>query len=162
MAEKHEHIAVARRACPLVQWDIWEPRAVAVAGHAAAAFGAALPEAVGEIVIRDGVSAIRVAPRRFWFMADDASRLPRGLPVELGTALDLGEGRIRLDLETDRLREVVAQCIALDWEETKGRASFTAFHRVPVMFTRDTDVRGAFLVPRTFCQSLAEWIEGCR
>jgi sarcosine oxidase subunit gamma len=155
-----DRIEIVRSACPLVQWDAWAGSIAAFEAFAAGTLGSALPAAVGEIAAIGAVSAVRVAPRRFWLFADREA-LPCGVPAELGCELDLGEGRERITLSTPRLRDVLAQCLAVDWDRTLGVATFASFHRIPVMFTRSSAEDGQFVVPRTFARSIASWLEDC-
>ena len=154
-------ITITRSCCPLVQWQAWGDDDDGFARFAAGRLGASLPAEVGQIVKSDGVTAVKIAPRRFWLLASDPDAVPRGLPGTLGAELDLGEGRERIDIRTPALRDVLVQCLAVDWDRTQDRAVFAPLHRVPVMFTRGSTEHGTLVVPRTFAQSIADWLEDC-
>ncbi|WP_454857016.1 sarcosine oxidase subunit gamma [Rhizobium binxianense] len=156
-----DRIEIIRFACTLVQWDAWGGSTAAFEAFATRELGSPLPAAVGGIAAIGAVSAVRVAPRRFWLFAAERDALPRGVPTELGCELDLGEGRERIALRTPRLRDVLARCLAVDWDETLGVATFASLHRIPVMFTRSSAEEGQFVVPRTFARSIASWLEDC-
>ncbi|WP_331375886.1 hypothetical protein [Sinorhizobium chiapasense] len=149
--------------CPLIQCDAWEGTLAAFEPALARQFGGALPTQVGGIAERDGMKVVRAGPRRFWiFPAERASAIASGIPPELGCRLDLSEGRIRIEVTTPDLRDVVSKCLAIDWERTLGVATFSSLHRIPVMFTRSSEHDGAFVVPRSFARSISEWLEVCR
>jgi len=156
-----ERIMITRSACPLVQWDAWDSCSSEFSEFAADRLGGPLPDEVGRITPYCTRMVIKAAPRRFWIFAPQPEDLPHGLPVALGTELDLSEGRMRLEVRTPRLRDVLAQCLAIDWDETLNRAAFAKMHRIPVMFSRNSADEGAFVVPRTFAQSIHEWLEDC-
>jgi sarcosine oxidase subunit gamma len=161
MAEAIDRIVITRLACPLMQWDAWGDISEGLGAFAADRLGGPLPGEVGGVAVLGAVTAVKTAPRRFWLLAADRASLPRGLPADLGAELDLGEGRERIDIRTPRLRDVLAQCLAVDWDRTPDRATFAPMHRVPVMFSRRSAEEGTFLVPRTFAQSIVEWLEDC-
>lgn len=157
-----DRIQISRTACPMIQWDLWDAGSATFSSFAAERLGGALPARVGETATLGPVTVVKAGPRRFWFLCADRASLPRGLPPELGGELDLCEGREQLVLRTRRLRDVLSQCLAIDWNETLGRATFTSLHRIPVMFMRHSAEEGIFVVPRTFSRSIVEWLEGCR
>ena len=158
---KIDRLTIRRSSCPLVQWDFWETNADRFAAFAAERLGTALAAEVGQISVQGAVTIVKTAPRRFWIFAPEPRDLPLGVPADLGTELDLSEGRVRIEVQSPELRDVVAQCLAIDWEETLNRATFAQMHRIPVMFTRRSAEEGEFVVPRTFAQSIAEWLEDC-
>jgi heterotetrameric sarcosine oxidase gamma subunit len=157
-----DRIQISRTACPMIQWDPWDAGSAAFASFAAERLGGALPTKVGETETLGPVTVVKAGPRRFWFLCAGRASLPRGLPPELGAELDLSEGRERLVVRTPHLRDVLSQCMAIDWNETLGRAAFASLHRIPVMFMRHSVEEGIFVVPRTFTRSVVEWLEGCR
>lgn len=156
-----QRIAITRSRCPLVQWEAWDDDDDGFARFASGRLGAFLPAEVGQIVRSEVATAVKIAPRRFWLLSRNSDALPRGLPENLGAELDLGEGRERVDIRTPALRDVLAQCLAVDWDRTLDRAVFAPLHRIPVMFTRESTERGTFIVPRTFAQSIVDWLEDC-
>jgi len=154
-------IAITRSPCPLVQWESWADTGAGFDEFASARLGLSLPKDVGRIAGSDRVTAVRIAPRRCWLFAGDRDALPRGLPQELGTELDLSEGRERIDVGTPRLRDVLGQCLAVDWDRTQDRAVLAPMHRIPVLFIRRSTEDGTFVVPRTFAQSIVDWLKDC-
>jgi sarcosine oxidase subunit gamma len=156
-----DRITITRSSCTLMQWDAWGDVSGAFADFAADRLGGPLPGEVGAIAILGAVTAVKAAPRRFWLIVKDRNLLPGGLPGELGAELDLSEGRERIDVRALRLRDVLAQCLAVDWDRTLDRATFAPMHRIPVMFSRKSAEEGTFVVPRTFAQSIVDWLQDC-
>lgn len=150
-------MSISRSACPLVQWDVWDASAGNVRDFAVDRLGGPLPGEVGQMAALGATTAVKVSPRRFWLFT--ATR--PGLPAGLGAELDLCEGRERLALRTPHLRGVLAQCLAVDWDRTLGRAAFAPMHNIPVMFSRSSAEEGVFVVPRTFARSIVDWLEDC-
>ncbi|MCA1439297.1 sarcosine oxidase subunit gamma [Ensifer sp. IC4062] len=149
--------------CPLIQCDAWEGTFAAFKAALAREIGGALPTQVGEIAGRGGLRVVRAGPRRFWiFPSERSATIASGIPPELGCRLDLSEGRIRIEVSTPDLRDVVSKCLAIDWDRTLGVATFSSLHRIPVMFTRFSERDGEFVVPRSFARSISEWLEECQ
>ncbi|WEX91147.1 sarcosine oxidase subunit gamma [Sinorhizobium garamanticum] len=149
--------------CPLIQCDAWDGALAAFEAALAREIGGALPTQVGEIAGRDGLKVVRAGPRRFWiFPRERSSTIASGIPPELGCRLDLSEGRIRIEVSTPDLCDVVSKCLAIDWDRTLGLATFSSLHRIPVMFTRSSERDGEFVVPRSFARSISEWLEECQ
>jgi sarcosine oxidase subunit gamma len=161
MAEAIDRPTISRSSCPLMQWDAWNDVSEGFGTFATQRLGGALPAEVGSIATFGAVTAVKIAPRRFWLFSADRAALPRGVPAELGAELDLSEGRERIDIRTSRLRAVLAQCLAVDWDHTRDRATLGPLHRIPVMFSRHSAEEGTFVVPRTFAQSIVDWLEDC-
>lgn len=157
----NDRITITRSSCSLVQWEAWDDAAERFAQFAADRLGGPLPEEVGRIFRSGAVMGVKLAPRRYWLFSRDRTDLPRGLPGDVGAELDLSEGRERIDLRTPRLRDVLAQCLAVDWDRTLDRATFAPMHRIPVMFTRSSPEEGTFVIPRTFARSIVDWLEDC-
>jgi sarcosine oxidase subunit gamma len=59
---------VAAFDCPIIQVDGWDATMPRLEAEFGGVFGAALPQAVGEMVCRCDLHAIRIAPRRFWLL----------------------------------------------------------------------------------------------
>ena len=75
-----ERIAMTRSSCPLLQWDAWDDPFKAFGDFAADRLGGSLPGQVGQMAVLAEVTAVKVAPRRFWLVARTGDDLPRGLP----------------------------------------------------------------------------------
>jgi methylglutamate dehydrogenase subunit D len=146
--------------CHLVQADGWADRLAAFEATLKAALGMAMPEAVGEMQRGAGVTAIRIAPRRFWLLYDTTAPSVAVDP-ELGCRFALGEGRVRLHLAGFRLPNVLEKCVAVDWNAvttTPLRAIHTSLHGVPVLLMRRAELECDLLVPRSFARSVVEWV----
>jgi heterotetrameric sarcosine oxidase gamma subunit len=139
---------------------------VGVASHSADqqkqdAPSARLPSAFGEVVRTGAWQVIRIAPRRFWLITDKTSGLPWSIDPELGCIVSLSESRKRLKLSGPHTLDILAACVAIDWnapEAQPGRAVQTSFHHVPVLVLRNAAETCDILVPRSFAHSLAAWV----
>lgn len=146
--------------CHLVQADGWADRLAAFEATLSAALGMAMPAAVGETRRGAGVTAIRIAPRRFWLLYDTTAPSVAVDP-ELGCSLALGEGRVWLHLVGSRLQNVLEKCVAVDWQPqamTPLRAIQTSVHGVPLLLMRRAELECDMLVPRSFARSVVEWV----
>jgi sarcosine oxidase subunit gamma len=147
--------------CPLVQLEAWDGRSQQLEAVLSGTLGIALPGTVGEIVRHQNLRAIKVAPRRFWLLYDAPGREPIAMDPDVGSVVDLGEGRTRLRLSGSRLPDVLAKCIAVDWQSpavAPQKASQTSFHGVPVLFLRTGEAECELLVPRSFSRSILDWL----
>ena len=147
--------------CSLVQLEVWDGKSQQLEAVLSGTFGIALPSTVGETVRHRNLRAIRVAPRRFWLLYDAPGGEPIALDPDFGSVVDLGEGRTRLRLSGPRLADVLAKCIAVDWQSPAAapeRAIQTSFHGVPVLFLRTGEAECELLVPRSFSRSILDWL----
>lgn len=161
MAELRAAAGITRSPCLLVQWEAWNGLSPEFGEFARERLGGYLPGEIGEVRVVGAVTAVKAAPRRFWLFGNDPDDLPCGLPPALGAEVDLREGRERILVRSPRLRDILAQCLAVDWDTTLDRAIFAPMHRIPVMFTRNSADEGTFVVPRTFSRSIVDWLEAC-
>jgi len=147
--------------CPLVQLEAWDGTSQQFEAVLSETFRIALPGAVGETVHNRNLRVIKVAPRRFWLLYDAPGGEPGAMNPALGSVVDLGEGRTRLRLSGPRLPDVLARCIAIDWQSPAAapeRAIQTSFHGVPVLFLRTGECACELLVPRSFARSILDWL----
>jgi heterotetrameric sarcosine oxidase gamma subunit len=147
--------------CSIVQFEAWDGRSQQLEAVLSGTLGIALPGTVGETVRHQNLRAIKVAPRRFWLLYDAPGGEPVAVDPDLGSVVDLGEGRTRLRLSGPSLPDVLAKCIAVDWQSpaaAPGRAIQTSLHGVPVLFLRTGEAECELLVPRSFSRSIADWL----
>ncbi|MDW6023460.1 sarcosine oxidase subunit gamma family protein [Mesorhizobium sp. BAC0120] len=159
MADTHCYLPI--EPCTILQVEAWDKTLPAFEAELSRQLGAKLPAAVGETESLGGWAIIRVAPRRFWLVANEKARLSCSIEPELGSQLWLSEGRLRLRLSGPHTFDILRACVAIDWqaEEAKpGRAVQTSFHHVPVVVMRTAEDACDLLVPRSFAQSLGEWV----
>jgi heterotetrameric sarcosine oxidase gamma subunit len=125
-------------------------------------FGLSLPPRSGEVVARDGIQALRLAPDRIWLLAEPEVAAPTAKAIEpWGSSLSLTQGRRRYRLSGPRCLAVLAKGIALDLEGSAlppGRAAQTQLHRVPVLLHRREMESIDLFVPRSFSESVEDWI----
>lgn len=120
--------------------------------------GGPLPNKVGDTARHDEWLVIRIAPRRFWLLCDGPPPVI-DFDAELGCALPLGEGRVRLRLSGRSLKQVLERCVAADWETLgDGRAVQTGLDRMPVLLLRRSGFECDLLVPRSFSKGMMQWI----
>jgi heterotetrameric sarcosine oxidase gamma subunit len=96
-----------------------------------------------------------------WFVADEKSDPPLSIDPELGSLVWLSESRMRLRLSGPHAFDILGACVAIDWraeEARPERAVQTSFHHVPVLLLRTAADACDLLVPRSFAESLAEWV----
>jgi sarcosine oxidase subunit gamma len=159
LVDTHFHLPI--EPCAILQVEAWEKSLPAFEAELSGQLGGKLPASVGETASLGGLVVIRIAPRRFWLIADEKSGLSCSVEPEHGSLLWLSEGRLRLRLSGPHTFDILRACVAIDWqaEEAKpGRAVQTSFHHVPVMALRTAQDACDLLVPRSFAQSLAEWV----
>lgn len=133
--------------------------------HLARSLRCALPARVGETVPFGSGLVLRVAPERFWILGN--APWPGRAAVEavdpmLGGTLSLDHGRTRLHLSGPGVFGVLSRSVALDWRSpalAPGRFAQTMLHRVPVLVLRSPHESFDLLVPRSFSESIREWIE---
>ncbi|MER8474240.1 sarcosine oxidase subunit gamma [Mesorhizobium sp. M1328] len=144
--------------CAIVQFEGWDGAMAPFEAELDRMLGGPLPKKVGETARHDRWLVIRIAPRRFWLLCDGPPPIIDVDP-ELGCALPLGEGRMRLRLSGEGVKHVLEGCVAVDWETLgDGRAVQTGLHRVPVLLLRRSAFECDLLVPRSFSKGLTEWI----
>ncbi|MBZ7924282.1 hypothetical protein LAC81_26515 [Ensifer adhaerens] len=158
--QSSESLTVTVSNCPIVQLDAWAGELSAFESKVAQDIGGPLPAETGQITVHGDLTIARARPGRFWVFSANAP-FKLSIPPELGCALHLSEGRIRIKVGAANLRRVVSKCLAIDWEASEGVATFTSMHRIPVLFMRSSASDGEFIVPRTFAQSIQEWLEEC-
>jgi sarcosine oxidase subunit gamma len=145
-----------------VQIEAWDGTSEQFQSDLSRTFGIALPATVGETIRQPNLRAIKVAPRRFWLHYDTPGGPPIEVDPDLGSVTDLGEGRIRVRLRGNRLADVLAGCIAVDWRSqavAPGKAIQTSLHGVPVLFLRTGETECELIVPRSFARSILDWLE---
>jgi heterotetrameric sarcosine oxidase gamma subunit len=144
-----------------VQVEAWDGTFEQFQSDLSPTFGIALPATVGETIRQPNLRVIKVAPRRFWLLYDTPGGPPVTVDPDLGSVTDLGEGRIRVRLCGDRLPDVLASCIAVDWHSpavAPGKVVQTSFHGVPVLFVRTGKAECELIVPRSFARSILDWL----
>jgi len=157
MAETRFHMSV--EPCAIVQAESWPGTLSAFEAELSRQLGGKLPATSHETVAIGEWRAVRIAPRRFWFAADAGSNLRCSIDPELGCLLSLSESRMRVRLAGPHTFDILAACVAIDWHEAKAGYAFqTSFHHVPVLLLRTAAEACDLLVPRSFAQSLAEWV----
>ncbi|MGK9168420.1 hypothetical protein KXR53_19060 [Inquilinus limosus] len=146
----------------LTQIDCWPGSKSSVEDRLAGLCGLPMPRVVGETVQRGVRRAIRIAPARLW-LVDDA---PSGTCGPTGMAdaalVSLSHGRRRFRLFGHTARDVLARCVALDWDApalSPSRAAQTSIHRVPILLVRDAPDAFELFVPRSFAQAVREQLE---
>lgn len=149
--------------CAILQAEAWPGSEAALTAALSRQLGRELPVAFGEVAAAEGWLAIRVAPRRFWFVADRHLEAPWSIDPAFGCLVALGESRLCLRLAGSRTFDILAACLAIDWnapEAQPGRAVQAGFHGVAVMAIRTGPDACDLLVPRSFARSLGEWLAG--
>jgi sarcosine oxidase subunit gamma len=150
--------------CPLIQIEGWDGTLAQFESNLSASLGTKLPASVGETVRHKGFLVIRVAPRRLWLALDDGAQVSSlAVDPDLGCSVSLGEGRVRFSMAGAGVARVLSRCITVDWRApaaSPGRAVLTSLHHVPVLFLRTGETACELIVPRSFSQSLSDWISG--
>lgn len=148
--------------CPLIQVEGWDGMLGQFEKSLSASLGTKLPASVGETARYKRFLVIRVAPRRLWLAPDDGTQAPSlAIDPDLGCSVSLGEGRMRFKMAGPDISRVLSKCIAVDWHApaaAPGRAVLTSLHHVPVLFLRTGETACELIVPRSFSQSLSDWI----
>ncbi|MDX8466879.1 sarcosine oxidase subunit gamma [Mesorhizobium sp. VK23B] len=152
---------VSVEACTILQVEGWPETQAACESELSRQLGAALPADFGEAAAVGGWFAVRIAPRRFWLIADDGSKPNWSIDPALGCSVSLGEGRMRLKLRGPHTFDVLKACVAIDWDSPQARpgsALQTGFHHVPVLLLRTGAEACDIFAPRSFAQSLVDWL----
>jgi sarcosine oxidase subunit gamma len=129
---------------------------------ATALSGMVAPSSVGDVVKREDVSLIRIAPDRLWLIEEAASfvlRLGR-IPTNV-CVTSLTEGRRRFRLSGELSNAVLSRCIAIDLDDpglAPGKAVQTCMHRVGVLIHRLSLDSFDLYAPRSFSVSLHQWV----
>jgi len=146
----------------LIQLDLRAAALAAVAAALAGIFDASCPARVGDVGSNGAIHIMRTGPRRLWIVLEPGAPVA---PLEsLGTqaaVTTLTHGQRRYRLSGSRAREVLARCVALDFDDpafAPGRIAQTQLHRVPVLLHRLGETAFNLHLPRSFAQSLEEWI----
>jgi sarcosine oxidase subunit gamma len=124
--------------------------------------GFPMPRMVGETTQRGGLRAIRIAPARLWLVNDAPSGIGGLTGAADAAVVSLSHGRRRFRLSGRTARDVLARCVALDWDApalVPARAAQTSLHRVPILLVRDTPDAFELFVPRSFAQAMRERLE---
>ncbi|TIS63652.1 MAG: sarcosine oxidase subunit gamma [Mesorhizobium sp.] len=153
--------AISVEACTIVQVEGWPETQAAYEAELSRQLGVALPSAFGEAVPVNGWLAVRVAPRRFWLIAEERPHLRWSFDSALGCSVSLGEGRMRLRLSGPRTFDILKACVAIDWDSPQagpGSAFQTGLHHVSVFLLRTSADACDILAPRSFAQSLVGWL----
>jgi len=146
----------------LVQLEGWEDTLTLFERIVSQTLATVLPTSVGETVRNAGFLVLRIAPRRLWVVPDEAAMAPDlFIDPGLGCSLLLGEGRVRFAMSGARVGETLAKCIAIDWHSpaaAPGSAMQTSVHHLPVLFIRTGEMNCELIAPRSFTQSIMEWM----
>ncbi|MER9839562.1 sarcosine oxidase subunit gamma [Mesorhizobium sp. M0145] len=144
--------------CPILQFEGWDGAIAHFEVELSRSLGGPLPHKVGDTARHDDWLVIRIAPRRFWVLCDGPPPII-DVDAELGCALSLGQGRIRLRLTGRGLKHVLERCVSVDWEALgDGQAVPTGLDRMPVLLLRRSRFECDLLVPRSLSKSLMDWI----
>jgi len=157
MAETRFSMPIAP--CAIVQAEAWPGTVSAFEAELSRQLGGKLPTTSRETTVVGEWLAVRIAPRRFWFIADGNAALRCSIDPELGCLLPLGESRKRLRLVGPHTFDILAACVTIDWHDAKPGSTFqTSLHHVPVLLLRTAIDACDILAPSSFARSLAEWI----
>ena len=121
---------------------------------------ALLPAKVGTAGEYMGCTVLRVGPSQFWFIAPHTDDLAAELKG-LGAVTPLSHSRVRIFLEGDVARDVLAKGIPLDFHKSAfepGMFAMTGLHHTPVLVHCVSDSRFELYALRTFAISLWEWL----
>jgi heterotetrameric sarcosine oxidase gamma subunit len=152
----------------LLQFGGWAANWEEGVGALASVTGCPVPLRVNEGAVIDGLRVMHVAPRRVRLCAPfgdprlDALR--RSIDPELGVVTELGHSRELLRLKGEGVRHLMSLLMPIDFASSSFPLHAIAqshVHHVPLlaMAVRDEDGEAFDLhVPRTFGQSIADWI----
>jgi heterotetrameric sarcosine oxidase gamma subunit len=126
--------------------------------------GALLPMELYRGVTHNDSHLVRITAHQYWWIAassDSLARLARELPAAAGTVTMLSASRVRIRITGPAVREVLAKGIALDLHPSVfavGRSAQTGLHHTGVFLERVGDDGYEIYVPRTYAQSIWEWL----
>jgi heterotetrameric sarcosine oxidase gamma subunit len=132
--------------------------------HVRTCCGAGLPVELYRGVTSGDSHLVRITQHQYWWLAarsDSMIRLARELPTAAGTVTMLSAGRVRLRITGPTAREVLAKGISLDLHPTVfqvGRGAHTGLHHTGVFLERVEDESYEIYVPRTYAESIWEWL----
>ena len=121
---------------------------------------ALLPAKVGTAGEYMGCTVLRVGPSQFWFIAPHTDDLAAELKG-LGAVTPLSHSRVRIFLEGDVARDVLAKGIPLDFHKSAfepGMFAMTGLHHTPVLVHCVCDTRFELYAMRTYAMSIWEWL----
>ncbi len=121
---------------------------------------AALPAKVGTAGEYKGCTVLRIGLSQFWFIAPHTDDLAAELKG-LGAVTPLSHSRVRIFLEGDPARDVLAKGIPLDFHKSAfkpGMFAMTGLHHTPVLVHCVSETRFELYALRTFAMSVWEWL----
>jgi heterotetrameric sarcosine oxidase gamma subunit len=126
--------------------------------------GALLPVELYRGVSYGDSHLVRIAQHQYWWIAAGSAsmvRLARELPASAGTVTVLSAGRVRIRIMGPAARDVLAKGISLDLHPAAfpvGRSAQTGLQHTGVFLERVGDDSYEIYVPRTYAESIWEWL----
>jgi sarcosine oxidase subunit gamma len=149
----------------LVQVAGWPGRFLPVLSKAAALVGC-VPPLDTRTAAGDGkIVLFRIGPERLWIAAPVARavgpRLREALPAEDAAVTELGQSRVVLRLSGALAPALLASAVAVDLDPALfpvGSFAQTGMHQVGVLLHRAGAAAFDLYLPRSYAQSLTEWV----
>ena len=116
-----------------------------------------LPVKVGIATSTDTFTVMRVAPRQFWCIGDNA---PAGLPSEC-LVTPLSSSRCRIKVEGENARTVLSRCAPVDFDDHSfkpGHFVMAGIHHTPVLIHCISANAFHLYAMRTFALGVWEWL----
>ncbi|SFT85664.1 sarcosine oxidase subunit gamma family protein [Paraburkholderia aspalathi] len=156
----------------LVQFGGWEANWTEGARAVSASLGCNLPMRVNGVANGEGLLVLHTAHRRFRICApigdQRLAKLRAAIDSSLGVITELGHSRIFLRLKGSGVRRLMSMLMPIDFGEQAFPIHTMAqshIHHAPVLVVTVLDEDGALAfdlhVPRTFAESIGEWIVHC-
>jgi sarcosine oxidase subunit gamma len=151
----------------LIQATAWAQTAPAMGKALKKATGCTLPRLVGETAATDGLTVMRVGPRRFWLACERRFELDlTGFTPSIAAVVELTDSRTILRIEGRHTRDVLARGLPIDTDRSafpSGTFVQSVIAHVPVLVHQPPSINDeAFeiYVPSGYARSFLDWLKG--
>lgn len=149
----------------LIQATAWAQTAPAMGKTLKKATGCSLPRSVGTIAATDGLTVMRVGPRRFWLGWERRFDLDlTGFTPTIAAVVELTDSRTILRIDGPHTRDVLAKGLPIDTDRSAlppGTFVQSVIAHIPVLVHQAPSVGDeAFeiYVPSGYARSFLDWL----
>lgn len=150
----------------LIQATAWAQTAPALGKALKKATGCTLPRSVGETAVTEGLTVMRVGPRRFWLAHERRFDLDlSGFTTAIAAVVELTDSRTILRIEGRHTRDVLAKGLPIDTHPSafpSGAFVQSVIAHIPVLVHQPPSINDeAFeiYVPSGYARSFLDWLK---
>lgn len=151
----------------LIQATTWAQTAPVMGKALKKVTGCSLPRSVGETSSTEGLTVMRVGPRRFWIAWERRFELDlSGFTPAIAAVVELTDSRTILRIEGRHTRDVLARGLPIDTHRqafAAGTFVQSVIAHIPVLVHQPPSINDeAFeiYVPSGYARSFLEWLKG--